>query len=242
MTDLLHMRDNYLREFDARIVRSLETAVILDRTAFYPEGGGQVGDHGTLSDGRTTLQVSDTKKVDGEGHHIVIGGVPHGFGPQVHGVLDWGWRYQCMRFHTAQHVLSRYLQLNHRLETVGNMVKPGESRADYHPIEHFPDDMKRSVEDGVNAVLARNMKVEIRFMPRQQALLFLKQAGYQVRYVEMVPESVTEFRVLIIGDFDASSCAGTHVANTQEVGRIQIGKNKNMGAGKQRIYFSLLDR
>lgn len=147
-----------------------------------------------------------------------------------------------MRFHTAQHVLSRYLQLNLALETVGNMVKPGESRADYRPIDHFTDEMKRSVEVGVNAILARNMKVEIRFMPRQEAMLFLKQAGYQMRYMEMVPESVTEFRVLIIGDFDASSCAGTHVANTQEVGMIQIGKNKNMGAGKQRIYFSLIDR
>ncbi|RDE13965.1 MAG: alanyl-tRNA editing protein [Candidatus Thorarchaeota archaeon] len=233
------MQDNYLREFDGRVASISEGAVVLDRTCFYPEGGGQIGDKGTLSDSKSTFQVTDTRKVDDEVRHICAGIIPQGFGPVVHGSLDWNSRYECMRFHTAQHVLSRYLLLNYGLETVGNMVKPGESRADYQQVDHITEDMKREVEAGVNSILARNLDIAIRFMPREEAITFLQEAGYQVRYLEMVPKSVSEFRVVAVGDYDFASCAGTHVANTGEIGRIVIGKSKNVGAGKQRIYFSL---
>jgi alanyl-tRNA synthetase len=76
-------------------------------------------------------------------------------------------------------------------------------------------------------------------MPRHDAISFLEERGYQTRYLEMVPKSVKEFRVLVIGQYDAASCAGTHVANTKEIGGIHIGKSKNVGAGKRRIYFQL---
>ena len=78
-------------------------------------------------------------------------------------------------------------------------------------------------------------------MPRNEAISFLEERGYQTRYLEMVPKSVKEFRVLIIGEYDVASCAGTHVANTREIGGIQINKSKNVGAGKRRIYFRLLN-
>jgi misacylated tRNA(Ala) deacylase len=145
-----------------------------------------------------------------------------------------------MRFHTCQHVLSRYLQINYGVETKGNNIKPGESRADYTPLESFGEEMKREVEAGVNEILSKNLPVEIRSMPRADAIAFLEERDYQTRYLEMVPKSVEVFRVLLIGDYDAASCAGTHVANTSEVGRIQIGKSKNVGAGVRRIYFKLL--
>ena len=239
MTELLHMKDNYLREFDAEVVETGENYVVLDRTAFYPEGGGQSGDRGVLSDGTHEVRVIDTKKSEGVVRHILESPGPFEKGARVHGVLDWDWRYECMRFHTAQHVLSRYLQLNHGLETYGNMIKPGKSRADYHPIDHFTDELKREVEEGVNAILAQNLDVRIEFMPRDEAIAFLRERGYQVRYLEMVPKSVKEFRVVMVGDYDAAACAGTHVANTREIGRIRIGKTKNVGAQKQRLYFSL---
>ncbi|MFW9815641.1 MAG: hypothetical protein ACFFEW_06910, partial [Candidatus Thorarchaeota archaeon] len=135
----------------------------------------------------------------------------------------------------------RHLQLEYGVETVGNNIKPGESRADYSPLESFDEEMKRDVETAVNAKLAENIDVEIRFLPRKEAIDYLNDRGYQTRYLDMVPKSVKEFRVLIIGDFDAASCAGTHVKNTSEVGGIQIGKSKNVGAGKRRIYFRLID-
>jgi len=240
MTELLHMKDNYLQKFDARVLSSGSDFVVLNRTAFYPEGGGQTSDRGSLSDGSRVVPVIQVRKEEGEIRHT-LDGEPFAKGISLHGEIDWKSRYECMRFHTAQHILSRYLQLNYGVETVGNNITPGESRADYSPLESFDDSMKRSVEAGVNAIMKQNLDVEIRFMPRKEAISFLEERGYQTRYLEMVPTSVKDFRVLIIGEYDVASCAGTHVANTREIGGIQIGKSKNVGAGKRRIYFKLLN-
>ncbi|TFG31613.1 alanyl-tRNA editing protein [Candidatus Thorarchaeota archaeon] len=240
MTELLHMSDNYIQEFDATVIDSGDGFVVLDKTAFYPEGGGQTSDQGELSDGERTVSVKEVQKIDGEVRHL-IEGKAFEIGATVHGTLDWNRRYECMRFHTCQHVLSRYLQLNYGVETKGNNIKPGESRADYTPLESFGDEMKREVETGVNAILSQNLPVEIRNIPRAEAIQFLQDKGYQTRYLEMVPKSVENFRVLLIGDYDAASCAGTHVGNTREIGSISIGKSKNVGAGVRRIYFKLLN-
>lgn len=238
MTELLHMSDNYLREFDATVIGSGDGYVVLDKTAFYPEGGGQTSDHGELSNNKRTITVKEVRKIEGEIRHL-LDGQSFVIGDRVHGILDWARRYECMRFHTCQHVLSRYLQLNYNVETKGNNIKPGESRADYTPLESFDEEMKRKVETGVNTILRQNLPIEIRNMPRAEAISFLEEMEYQTRYLEMVPKSVEEFRVLLIGDYDAASCAGTHVANTSEVGGIMIGKSKNVGAGVRRIYFKL---
>ena len=239
MTDLLYMSDNYLREFDAVVKKVAEDYLVLDRTAFYYLGGGQSSDRGSLSFEGTSLMIYEVRKAEGEIRHYTKDSIPFDVGTRVHGELDWDFRYECMRFHSAQHLLSRYLQLEYGLTTVGNMIKPEQSRADFTPMHSFDDAMKREVEAGVNALFAREMDVDTELMPRAKAIAFLHERGYQTRYLEMVPESVTEFRVLIIGDYDAASCAGTHIANTREIGTIKIGKSKNVGAGKQRIYFSL---
>ncbi|MHA2379017.1 MAG: alanyl-tRNA editing protein [Candidatus Thorarchaeota archaeon] len=239
MTDLLYMRNNYLKEFDAVVEKVSEGFVVLKQTVFYPLGGGQASDIGFLNDEISRVAIHEVRKVEGEIRHFTNDDIAFAPGANVHGELDWEHRYECMRFHTAQHVLSRYLQLNHGLETVGNMITPGKSRADYAPLENFDDEMKRDVEAGVNALLTQNFAVDTRFMARDEAIQFLREKGYQTRYLEMVPKGVTEFRVLIIGDYDAASCAGTHVSNTSEIGTIQIGKSKNVGAGKRRIYFHL---
>ena len=240
MTELLHMSDNYTKEFDAIVESVGEDYVVLNRTTFYPEGGGQSTDFGTLSDGVRTVNVKEVRKIEGEIRHK-LDDSPFDVGTEIHGAIDWDRRYECMRFHTCQHVLSRYLQLNYNVETKGNNISPGRSRADYTPLESFDDEMKRKVEAGVNEILDHNLEVEIKFMPRADAISFLEERDYQTRYLEMVPESVQEFRVLMIGDYDVASCAGTHVKNTNEIGHIQIGKSKNVGAGVRRIYFKLTD-
>jgi misacylated tRNA(Ala) deacylase len=239
MTNLLYMRDNYLREFDAVVQKVADDHLVLEQTAFYYLGGGQSSDRGSLSFEDASLGIHEVRRVEGEIRHFTNDPIPFDAGTKVHGAIDWEFRYECMRFHTAQHLLSRYLQLKYDLITVGNMIKPGKSRADFTPMHKFDDALKRDVEEGVNAIFARELEVETRMMPRDDAISFLNERGYQTRYLEMVPASVTEFRVLIIGDYDAASCAGTHIANTREIGTIQIGKSKNVGAGKQRIYFSL---
>ena len=181
MTELLHMSDNYLKEFDATVISSGDGFVVLDKTAFYPECGGQSSDHGVLSNGERNISVKEVRKIEGEIRHL-IDGQPFAVGEEVHGVLDWARRYECMRFHTCQHVLSRYLQLNYGVETKGNNIKPGESRADYTPLESFDEEMKREVEAGVNAIMKQNLPVEIRNMPRAEAIAYLEEREYQTRY------------------------------------------------------------
>jgi misacylated tRNA(Ala) deacylase len=239
MTELLHMHDNYLRQFDASVTKIGTDFIVLTQTAFYPLGGGQASDQGTLSIDSTKITIHEVRKEEGEIRHFTKDAIPFQIGDEIKGEIDWEFRYECMRFHTCQHVLSRYLQLNYGVETVGNMITPKTSRADYSPLESFDEEMKREVEAGVNAILEQNLPVTIEFMQRDKAIAFLQERGYQTRYLEMVPKSVTEFRVLLIGDYDAASCAGTHVRNTGEIGMIRIGKSKNVGAGKRRIYFEL---
>ena len=239
LTEMLYMRDNYVKEFEATIKGITADSIILDRSAFYYEGGGQIADTGILKGNQSQVKVIDTQKRDNVVHHIISGEHTFKVGDTVTGIINWDQRYECMRFHTAQHILSRYLQVNYDLETVGNQISCDKSRADYAPLEQVDESMKLSIAEGVNEVLARNLPVNITFMPRNEAIAFLKEKGYQYRYLEMVPENVVEFRVVTIGDYDAASCAGTHVANTNEIGSIRIGKTKNVGAGKRRIYFSL---
>jgi len=233
------MKDNYIREFEAKILGISENSIVLDRTAFYPEGGGQIGDTGILRNEQCEVKVIDTQKMENHVHHIIDSEHSFEIGAKVIGHLNWKQRYECMRFHTAQHILSRYLQVNYGLETVGNQISCGKSRADYSPLEQFDEEMKLSVAKGVNEILARNLQVNLDFLPRNEAIEFLKARGYQYRYLEMVPEDVMEFRIITIENYDAASCAGTHVANTKEIGSLTIGKTKNVGAGKRRIYFSL---
>jgi len=241
MTELLHMHDNYIREFEAKITEVGDGFLVLDRTAFYPEGGGQIGDQGIILYDAHDVKVTTAKKQDGAIRHLIDGDFQFEVGASVNGILDWERRYECMRFHTAQHILSRYLQLHYGAITVGNQITPGKSRADFSPLESFDESMKAEVEKGVNTILSQDNDVIIKFMPRDEAITFLGSKGYQVRYLEMVPKSVKEFRVISIGDYDAASCAGTHVANTKEIGEIKIGKSKNVGAGKRRIYFTLVN-
>ena len=115
MTKLLHMSDNYLRSFDATVISSGEGYVVLDMTAFYPEGGGQSSDRGTLSDGSRTVNVTEVRKIEGEIRHK-FDGPSFEVGTKIQGELDWEYRYECMRFHTAQHILSRHLQLKYEVE------------------------------------------------------------------------------------------------------------------------------
>jgi len=239
MTDLLYMRDNYVKEFEAVVKTVTKDSIITNRSAFYPEGGGQVGDKGFFENSDSRMEVVNTKRRNREVHHISKDEVPFDPGNKVRGVLDWDRRYELMRFHTAQHLISRYLQVNYDLETVGNQIKPGQSRADYSPIDEFTDEMIGDLEKGIGDLVSQELDVEIEFMPREKAVEFLEERGYQTRYLDMVPKSVKQFRILLIGDYDASSCAGTHVRNTREIGCINIDKTKNVGSGKQRIYFSL---
>lgn len=239
-TEMLYMKDNYIKSFEAKVIGVGENYIVLDRTAFYPEGGGQETDTGVVSFGDKTFTVKKVRKESGVVKHFLeeADQLPS-VGDTVHCDLDWERRFTHMRYHTAIHVLSRYMQLHFNAEVVGNNISTRSGRADFAPLSALSDEQLQQIEKGINEIISQNLPVEINFIPREEAISFLKERGYQTSYIEMVPKSVKIFRIMSVGDYDHASCAGTHVSNTSEIGKIKVVKRRSMGKGKERITLSL---
>lgn len=241
MTERIYFTDCYVKEFKASITEVFPNGIVLDRSAFYPEGGGQLGDQGKIFYGKgyTELSVKNTRLKHGKVIHEVDSTKGLETGHPVKGVLDWERRYQQMRAHSAQHIISRYFQLNLKAETVSNQLKGTTCRLDLSPLTKLNREDLSNISEIINRIISEKMDISISFLNRNEAITFLKEKEYQVKYLNMVPESVKEFRIVSIDDYDWAACAGTHVRNSQEIGKITIEKTENKGKLRERIYYSL---
>ncbi len=235
MTELLYMKDiegNYIREFDAKIVKKKDNYVVLDKSAFYPLGGGQPSDTGMLKwEGGESMVTEVQKK--GIIKHIVKGDIPEG---EVHGILDWDKRYAHMKMHTAQHVISGVVYDLYKARTVGNQIHADYSRVDFYPISLTEDDLKK-IEDASNEVIQRSSPVKIYNEERDS----LKKRTDPLRSnLDLIPSSIKNLRIVEIEGFDVCPCAGTHVKSTQELGKLKITKKENKGKDKERIVYTLM--
>ena len=238
MTKRLYLENSYLREFKAHIIEITPKGVVLDETAFYPEGGGQVGDRGKLEIENKVYNVTNTRVDKGKIiHEVPVENIP--LGGEVRGTLDWEFRYKLMRTHSAQHVISRWFQLAFEVETVSTQLKSEKSRLDLQPIGKLPSDQLDTIAFKINELLSRNLPISITTRPRREAVEFLKKKKYQIKYLEMVPKSVKDFRIINIGKYDFAACAGTHVKNTSEIGSILFLGTKNKGKLRERLYYSV---
>ncbi|MCK5182869.1 MAG: alanyl-tRNA editing protein [Candidatus Heimdallarchaeota archaeon] len=235
-TKMLYMEDNYIKSFEAEVIAVGENYVILDQTAFYPEGGGQESDIGTLLFGNQTITISMVKRDSGEVRHYIedFENLPVK-GETVTCNIDWEKRLIHMRYHTAVHVLSTFMKEHYNTECVGNNISTRNGRADFNLIESLTGEDLKKIENGINEIIAKNLPVKITFMPRDDAIKYLEEKGYQTDYIQMVPKSVKTFRVISVNDYDHASCAGTHVKNTSEIGKVKVVKRRSMGKGKERI-------
>ena len=240
MTERLYLKDCYLKEFTAKIIDLTSNGVILDQTSFYPLSGGQLGDNGILKTATNSYEVLNTIQKQGNIIHELNSLEKLEIGQSIQGKLDWKQRYGQMRVHTAQHIISRYFQLNHNAETVSTHLKNTESRVDLHPIGKLSPENLSTISDEINEIFGRKMHVIISFLPREEAIEFLKEKEYQTKYLDMVPSSVKEFRIVSINDYDWAACAGTHVKNTAEIGKVSLNKTKNKGKLRERIKYSLI--
>jgi len=234
MTELLYMTDCYLREFDAVITKVDGKFIILDRTAFYPESGGQLTDTGKLvkTDG-TEFKVVFAKKIEGDvSHEIDKEGLS--IGDKVHGVLDWDRRYLMMRYHTAAHVLSTVIYNETNATITGNQLGLDKSRVDFD-LELFNREQLSSYEAKTNAVLNKSLPVKIEIMPRDEAF----KIPALVKLKKLLPETIKDIRVVSIEGFDQQACAGAHIGNLGEIGEIEIISLENKGKSRRRIYFKL---
>ena len=231
-TELLYLRDAYLREFEATVVGVRDDAVALDRTAFYPTGGGQPHDTGTL-DG---FAVSDVRKEGDLVWHTVAGEVP-AEGAAVDGVVEWERRHRLMRTHTAMHVLCGAIWNEWGKAVTGGNMEPLEARMDFE-FDPLPEGFAQRVQDLVNAAIAADYPIAVSFLPRDTAVT---DEDLIRTKVNLIPESVTEIRVVDIVGFDKQADGGTHVASTAEIGRFEVVKTESKGKGNKRLRIRVHD-
>lgn len=231
-TELLYLRDAFLREFDATVTAVDGERVALDRTVFYPTGGGQPHDTGVLAG----LPVREVRK-DGEGVWHTIEGGSIEVGEQVHGEIDWERRHSLMRTHTALHVLCGVIWNEWRVPVTGGNMEPLAARMDFE-FDPLPEGFGPRIEDLVNQELAADRPIEVSFLPRSVAVM---DEDLIRTKVSLIPTSVPEIRVVDIIGLDKQADGGTHVASTGEVGRIRVVKTESKGKGNKRIRIEVLD-
>jgi misacylated tRNA(Ala) deacylase len=236
MTELLFQTDSYIKEFQATVVavNPDEGAVALDRTAFYPGGGGQPSDLGHLLVGGQSLPVSKVKRQDEAVWHWLVGDLP-AVGVAVTGRLDWDRRYKLMRTHTALHVLCGVVWRDYGALVTGGNMEPLEARMDFE-FETLHGDLVKEIEERVNAEVAQGRDVRVKILPRAEAF----QIPDLIRTkINLLPEGITQVRTVEIVGLDLQADGGTHVANTREVGRVRVVDYKSKGRINKRIQIAV---
>ena len=229
----LYLHDAYLRTFDARVTAVREaTQVTLDRTAFYPTGGGQPHDTGALSERR----VVAVRKEGDEVWHTLDGPAAE-VGEEVVGTVDWDRRHALMRTHTALHVLCGVIWNEWGVPVTGGNMEPLSARMDFE-FDPLPEGFGRTVEELVNAELVAARPVEVAWVPRAEAF---GDADLIRTKVNLLPEGVDPIRVIDIVGLDKQADGGLHVSSTDEVGRVQVLKTESKGRANKRVRLAVLN-
>jgi misacylated tRNA(Ala) deacylase len=236
MTDLLYQTDSYLKEFEATVsgVDAEKHGILLDRTAFYPGGGGQPNDVGEIEVGGQTYIVSKVEK--GNLHVIENAALPE-VGVKAHGVLDWTRRYKLMRTHTAMHILCGVVWRDYGASVTGGNMEPLQGRMDFE-FERMQKELVAEIEAKINAEVAAARDVRVKILPRAEAFAIPDLIRTKIN---LVPEGIPEIRTVEIVGLDLQADGGTHVANTREVGHLRISDYKSKGGINKRIYLEIED-
>lgn len=234
MTELLCHWDAYLKEFEARVVdvNAGERSVALDKTAFFPGGGGQPFDRGWLN-GIPVLRVGR------QGDHVWhwLDGEPPANGSTVAGKLDWDLRYRLMRTHTAFHILCGVVWRDWKAQVTGGNMEPLKGRMDFE-FETLGHDLVAEIEKRINVEVAASRAVLVKVLPREEAF----QIPDLIRTkINLLPEGIREVRIVEIQGLDLQADGGTHVANTGDVGTIKVAGYESKGKINKRIKLEITD-
>jgi misacylated tRNA(Ala) deacylase len=230
-TEALFQDNAYLKDCEARIMECTPQGLVLDRTVFYPLGGGQPGDMGWLraADGRSARVVDTRKGVTGHVLHV-LESPPHGLqvGDAVRGEIDWERRYAHMRMHTALHLLGSVL----RYGVTGGQIAADKSRLDFDTQEEID---RERVTLALNALIRADTPVGSQWITDEE----LARQPELIRTMSVRPPvGAGRIRLLEIPGVDLQPCGGTHVARTGEIGPMQIAKVENKGRHNKRVYIS----
>ena len=236
MTELLYYSESYLKQFEATVTDVVAGGVVLNRTAFYVGGGGQPADSGVLTVGNREYSVTGIKRVDGQFVHLISGELPSQ-SSIVKGQIDWERRYLLMRTHSALHILCGVVWRDYGARVTGGDMKPGEGRMDFE-FESFSAEFVDELEAKVNAEVEKHREIRINHLSREEA----DQEPDLIRTkVNLLPSDIQEIRSIDIDGLDLQADGGTHVANTQEVGTIQVVGHESKGRINKRIRIALED-
>jgi misacylated tRNA(Ala) deacylase len=235
MTEELFLKEAYLQRFEARVVGLNGREALLDRTAFYPGGGGQPADKGTLGIGPVRASVVDARREGSGIVHVLDTAIPNTV-RELNGELDWERRYAHMRYHTALHALSGIIWKAFDAKVTGGQMRPDRARMDFSFPGEWTAEVVGEIERLTNEALEEERPVRVYELPREEAL---KNPDLIRTQVNLVPERVKTVRIVEIEGIDTQADGGTHVANTREVGALEISGHKSKGRQNKRVEFVL---
>jgi misacylated tRNA(Ala) deacylase len=241
MTELLYQTDSYLQTFEASVtsIAADVHGVILDRTAFYPGGGGQPADGGKLIVSGETVPVSRARKVGAEVIHLLPPEAPlPAVGTRLQGQIDWPRRYQLMRTHTALHILCGVVFRDYSASVTGGDMDPLQGRMDFE-FESMHKELVQEIEAAVSREIAARREVRTAILPREAAFRIPDLIRTKIN---LLPEGIQQVRVVEIVGLDLQADGGTHVHNLEEVGRVRVVDYKSKGKINKRLYIEILDR
>ena len=237
MTDILCYADSYLREFEATVTDVTPKGVALDRTAFYPGGGGQPSDSGALLVNDTEYKVKKLSRQSGVLVHELDAAPDEmpPIGAAALGALDWDRRYLLMRTHTALHILCGVVWRDYGAQVTGGNMQPGSARMDFE-LANMSADFAERMGELVNLEVQAARPIEVKTLPREEAF---KIPDLIRTKINLLPPAIKEVRTVNISGLDLQADGGTHVANTREVGVISIAGHESKGRINKRLRIRL---
>jgi misacylated tRNA(Ala) deacylase len=236
MTEELYHHDAYVREFHSQVIDSNVQSVVLDRTAFYPGGGGQPSDLGLLVGPEDVWNVEKVRRKESKIWHKLDKEAPP-VGTMLEGEIDWQRRFQLMRVHTAMHILCGVIWRDYGASVTGGNMEPLKGRMDFE-FESMRKELVEEIERKINIEVDAARDVSTRILPREEAF---KIPDLIRTKINLLPEGISNVRVVEIDGLDLQADGGTHVANTREVGVIKVVDYKSKGAINKRIVVALED-
>jgi misacylated tRNA(Ala) deacylase len=234
MTEQLYHHDAYLKQFDASVEQVLDGGFVLDRSAFFPGGGGQPADEGTFQQGDNIWRITKIKRVGDAIVHYLDGEINPELGP-IHGVLDWDRRLKLMRTHTAMHILCGVIWRDYSASVTGGNMQPLRARMDFE-FESMHRDLVTEIEEKINHEASVERAVTSRTLEREEAFAIPDLIRTKIN---LLPKGISEVRIVEIDGLDLQADGGTHVSNTREVGPIKIVDYKSKGKINKRLVVSL---
>jgi misacylated tRNA(Ala) deacylase len=237
-THRIEFTDQTVREWDAVVLASApDTGVVLDRSAFYPGGGGQPPDHGVLLWGGVQTRIvgarlgDDLYLIPADGDPLPPPGTP------VRGALDDARRTSLMRTHSGLHLLSGVVYRDFGALVTGGNMEPGVARMDFN-LPEVPADFKQRVEEACNLEISADRRIDVKVLPRAEAF----QIPDIIRTAtDLLPPDLTEVRIVDIVGLDTQADGGTHVASTKQIGRLEVAKVESKGKGFRRLRVRIVD-